>query len=60
MRTLRGARARTEPVASNLGQRAQEDPSIVGRYRHEWGLDKPLPQQYVIYLGNLLRGDLGV
>jgi peptide/nickel transport system permease protein len=23
------------------------------------GLDKPLPQQFLIYLGNLLRGDLG-
>ncbi len=49
-----------DPIAANLGQRAQDDPSIVGRYRHQWGLDKPLPQQYVIYLGNLLHGDLGV
>jgi peptide/nickel transport system permease protein len=27
--------------------------------RHVYGLDKPLAQQYLIYLGNLLRGDLG-
>lgn len=25
-----------------------------------FGLDKPLPEQYVLYLGSLLRGDLGV
>lgn len=25
----------------------------------QYGLDKPLPEQYVIYLGNLLQGDLG-
>lgn len=49
-----------DPVIANLGQRAQEDPSIVARYRHQYGLDKPLPVQYVYYLGNLLHGDLGV
>ncbi|HEX3347796.1 MAG TPA: ABC transporter permease, partial [Acetobacteraceae bacterium] len=27
---------------------------------HSFGLDKSLPEQYVIYMGNLLRGDLGV
>lgn len=49
-----------DPIVANLGQRAQDDPSIVGRYRHEWGLDKPLPVQYVVYLENLVKGDLGV
>lgn len=49
-----------DPIISNLGQRAQDDPSIVGRYRHQWGLDRPLPVQYVIYVWNLLHGDLGV
>jgi len=49
-----------DPVISNLGQRAQDDPSIVGRYRHQWGLDQPLPVQYGIYLRNILHGDLGV
>ncbi|OJG80177.1 hypothetical protein RV10_GL004828 [Enterococcus pallens] len=36
------------------------DPEAVAAYRARWGLDKPLMQQYFIYLGNLLRGDLGV
>jgi peptide/nickel transport system permease protein len=26
----------------------------------QYGLDKPMPVQYVIWLGDLLRGDLGV
>ncbi len=49
-----------DPVIANLGQRAQDDPSIVGRYRHQWGLDRPLPVQYGIYVWNLLHGNLGV
>ena len=28
--------------------------------RHRWGLDRPLPEQYAVYLKGLIRGDLGV
>jgi peptide/nickel transport system permease protein len=35
------------------------DPEIVAAFRHEWGLDKSPVEQYLIYLVNLLRGDLG-
>jgi peptide/nickel transport system permease protein len=31
----------------------------VATFKHHYGLDKPLPQRYVIYLGHLLHGDLG-
>lgn len=48
-----------EPLAAVLGQRALSNPEIVARYRAEWGLDKSLPEQYFIYLRNLLRGDMG-
>jgi peptide/nickel transport system permease protein len=48
-----------EPLAAVLGQRALSNPDIVARYRAEWGLDKSLPEQYLVYLKNLLRGDLG-
>jgi len=48
-----------DPAAANLGQRAIGDPAIVAQFRHENGLDKPLPEQYLTYLGNLLHGDLG-
>ena len=49
-----------DPIRANLGQRAQEDPTIVNRYPHEWGLDLPLPVQYAVYIKNLLHLDLGV
>src|SRR5437899_5519277 len=29
------------------------------RVRAELGLDRPLPVQYVVFLGNILRGDFG-
>jgi peptide/nickel transport system permease protein len=48
-----------DPVAANLGQRAAENPATVAAYRAHYGLDRPLPVQYVTYLGNLVRGDLG-
>jgi peptide/nickel transport system permease protein len=48
-----------DPAAANLGQRAITDPAAVQAFRVAHGLDKPLPQQYLIYLGNLLHGDLG-
>jgi peptide/nickel transport system permease protein len=48
-----------DPVAANLGQRAAENPATVAAYRAHYGLDRPLPVQYVTYLGNLVQGDLG-
>jgi peptide/nickel transport system permease protein len=46
-------------AAANLGDRAGSDPTAVRLYREHYGLDKPLPVQYQIYLTNLLHGDLG-
>lgn len=48
-----------DPVAANLGQRALGDPAIVAQWRSEHGLDRPLPQQYLMHLEGLLHGDLG-
>jgi peptide/nickel transport system permease protein len=49
-----------DPIAANLGQRAQDNPAIVASYRHEWGLDQPLPRQYLTYVWNLAHGDMGI
>ena len=49
-----------DPAAANLGQRAIGDPAAVAAFRHQYGLDRPLPVQYLIYLGNLLHGNLGI
>ena len=35
------------------------DAQTLARIRHEWGLDRPLPVQYAVFMGNVLRGDLG-
>lgn len=35
-------------------------PEIRKNLEAKYGLDKPLAQQYVIYLGNLARGDFGI
>jgi peptide/nickel transport system permease protein len=48
-----------DPAVANLGDRASSDPVAVAIYRQHFGLDKSLPVQYEIYLGNLLHGDLG-
>src|SRR6266508_5357920 len=48
-----------DPVAAHLGQRAMEDKTIVAAFRQQWGLDKPLPEQYLTYLANLARGNMG-
>jgi peptide/nickel transport system permease protein len=32
---------------------------LIRNYQAKFGLDKPLWQQYISYIGNLLRGDLG-
>lgn len=47
------------PVAANLSDQALGDPAAVAAFETKWGLNKPLPVQYLTYLGNLLRGDLG-
>src|SRR4029077_5360287 len=46
-------------VATNLGEQAAGDPAAVAAFKEQYGLDKPLPQRYLIYLGNVLQGDLG-
>jgi len=34
-------------------------PEVKERLRVHYGLDKPLAEQYLIYMGNILRGDFG-
>ncbi len=46
-----------DPVLAIVGDRAPQD--VVARTRLELGLDKPLPEQFVRYAGQLARGDLG-
>jgi peptide/nickel transport system permease protein len=49
-----------DPVAANLGDQSAANPQIVAAFRHRWGLDRPVPEQYLVYVGHLLRGDMGI
>ncbi|MFS8544315.1 MAG: ABC transporter permease [Limnochordales bacterium] len=46
-----------DPVLTVAGERAT--PETIARIRAELGLDKPLPVQYVTWVGKALKGDLG-
>lgn len=48
-----------DPATAALGDRASGDPQIVAAFKERYGLNDPLPLQYVNYLGRLARGDLG-
>ena len=47
-----------DPALTMLGERAT--PEKVAEVRARLGLDRPIWQQYVLYVGHALRGDLGV
>ena len=46
-----------DPALTILGNKAT--PAKIALLHHEWGLDKPLPAQYLKYLGRVIHGDLG-
>lgn len=48
-----------DPVRAALGEGASSNPATVAAYEEKFGLNKSVPQRFVIYVSNLLRGDLG-
>lgn len=48
-----------DPLGMVLSERAMANPDIVAAYRARWGLDRPLHEQYLVYVYRLLQGDLG-
>jgi peptide/nickel transport system permease protein len=46
-----------DPVYMLAGETAS--PELIERIRVKYGLDKPVMEQYLIFIGNALRGDLG-
>ncbi len=56
-----GVVAPGDPAVEALSQGPADMPAPeeVAALRAEWGLDQPLPVQYVRWLGRVLRGDLG-
>ena len=58
MLVFAGVRAIPGDPAVALGAE-NRDPAVLKAIRHKYGLDKPLPVQYLHWLGYALRGDLG-
>jgi peptide/nickel transport system permease protein len=48
-----------DPLAMVISEMASKDPAIRAMYMRRWGLDRPLPEQFAVYVANVLRGDLG-
>src|SRR5438128_1502795 len=53
-----GIRALPGDPATALGAE-NRDPAVMAAIRHHYGLDRPIPVQYVKWLGLALQGDLG-
>src|SRR5215472_8567406 len=46
-----------DPATAILGE--SYNPQAAASIHQQLGLDKPLPEQYLIYMGKLVHGDLG-
>lgn len=49
-----------DPVLAQLGDLQASDPQMVARYRARWGLDRPLWEQYFVFVKGLTQGDFGM
>ncbi len=47
----------SDPCRAALGERATD--ALCNAFIHRHGLDKPIPEQFVIYMGEIAHGDLG-
>lgn len=52
-----GHAAPGDPVQTIMGQR--HDPSLYHRLQHFYGLDRPLPIQFITYVGGVVHGSFG-
>lgn len=51
---------KADPLSAILNERQMNNAEIVAAARTRWGLDRSLPTQYGIYIGNLVTGDFGI
>jgi peptide/nickel transport system permease protein len=58
--TINPIRERFMAIARSTGYLPKDLNNIIANFETKFGLDKPLPQQYVDYMASVLRGDLGV
>jgi peptide/nickel transport system permease protein len=48
-----------DPLGALVAGGESLDPEVEQRYREQFGLDKPMPVQYALWLGRAFQGDLG-
>jgi peptide/nickel transport system permease protein len=48
-----------DPALALAGQEGARDPELLAAIRERYGLDRPLPVQYVAWLGQIVQGDFG-
>jgi peptide/nickel transport system permease protein len=46
-----------DPITVLFGE--EPDPAVIASLQHAYGLDRPLPVQYVAWMGRVLQGDMG-
>ena len=51
--------AGADPIASLVPERLLGNEEVVAAARARWGLDKSAPEQYAVYIKNLVQGDMG-
>jgi peptide/nickel transport system permease protein len=58
--TFFASRLAGDPIVSIVGLRGAGNPDTVAAARVKWGLDGSIVNQYFVYLGHLVGGDLGI
>jgi peptide/nickel transport system permease protein len=48
-----------DPLTAIVSEQQMNNPEIVAAAKARWGLDRSLPERYVIYVSNLVKGDMG-
>lgn len=48
-----------DPLTAIISEQQMSNPEVVAAAKQRWGLDQSLPEQYLVYTGKLLTGDLG-
>lgn len=48
-----------DPISARISEKQANNPEIRASLEKKWGLDQPIPLQYVYYVRNLFQGDMG-
>lgn len=49
-----------DPLSALVPERLMNNVEIVEAARAQWGLDRSMPERYVIYMSRLVQGDMGI